>query len=295
MKNRKFSIGLALVPLLSFFIFYSSFKLIKVYKKGRILRSLRSSIQEKIGDCGLEYSFFIKDLNYPVFSLTVESGDKFPAASLIKLPILAVAFEAIEEKKMALDKKTTIMRKDIAGGSGKLKAMKLPYTLTFQELLEFMISLSDNTATNKVISILGIDYINDTFKRIGSKDSILKRKMMDFSQRRKGVENYTSSQDIAYLLERIHNRSLTNKEFSELAFSFLRNQKVNDRLPRYLPKEVVVAHKTGLEKGVVHDAGIVLGPKGDYIICVLIKGTNGYKKAKKMIAEISLITYNLYQ
>jgi beta-lactamase class A len=188
-----------------------------------------------------------------------------------------------------------ITRKDIAGGSGKIKTMKLPCLLSIRELLEFMITVSDNTATNKIIEILGLDYINARFKKIGLNNTKLMRKMMDFSRRHNGVENYTSSRDIVCILEKIYRKELTSDEFSEMAISFLKDQQVNDRLPRYLPKEVVVAHKTGLERRVVHDAGIVFTPRGNYIICVLVKGAESYKKAKKFIAQVSLLTYNLYQ
>jgi beta-lactamase class A len=158
-----------------------------------------------------------------------------------------------------------------------------------------MIADSDNTATNKVIDLLGREYINKSFKRFGLKRSFLKRKMMDFSGRRRGIENYTCVSDIAMLLEKIYGNKLIDSQSSQLALSFLRKQKINDRIPRYLPEEADVAHKTGLERGVVHDAGIVFAPKGDYIICVLTKKVKDYQQAKKFIAKITLLTYNFYQ
>ena len=51
-----------------------------------------------------------------------------------------------------------------------------------------------------------------------------------------------------------------------LAISFLKKQQIKDRIPRYLPKDVVVAHKTGLERGIIHDAGIVFTPKGNFFL-----------------------------
>jgi beta-lactamase class A len=120
--------------------------------------------------------------------------------------------------------------------------------------------------------------------------------MMDFSQRSNGVENYTAASDIVYLLEKIYNKQLIDRAYSELILSFLKKQKIKDRIPRYLPKGVIVAHKTGLERGIVHDAGIVFSPKDDYIICVLTKKVKVYSKAKKFIAQLSLLTYkNLYR
>jgi beta-lactamase class A len=116
--------------------------------------------------------------------------------------------------------------------------------------------------------------------------------MMDFSKRRKGIENYTSAADITYLLEKIYNKELINRKSSNMMLAFLLRQKMKDRIPRYLPKNVEVAHKTGLERGVVHDAGIIFSVKSDCIVCVLTKGVKKYSKAKKFIANLSLLTYN---
>ena len=77
----------------------------------------------------------------------------------------------------------------------------------------------------------------------------------------------------------------------------LGQQKVNDRIPRNLPKEgIAIAHKTGLERHVCHDVGIVYTPKGNFLICVLVKHENKLAKpAKKFISDIALLTYNYYQ
>lgn len=158
--------------------------------------------------------------------------------------------------------------------------------------MELMISQSDNTATNKIIAILGYDYLNKGFKELGLKNTKLKRKMMDFSKRRSGIENYTSASDITYLLEKIYDKTLIDAKSSRLMLTFLLKQKMRDRIPRYLPKNVSVAHKTGLEKGVVHDAGIIFSSKSDYVVCVLTKRVKKYSKAKKFIASLSLSTYN---
>ena len=243
-----------------------------------------------------EYSFVIKDIQKPFLEISRGENRMYPAASLIKVPVAAVAFRAVAEGKLSLDDKFTITAKNITGGSGIIKTMPVPITLTFEEIIEIMISNSDNTATNKIIDILGYDYLNKGFKALGLKHTVLRRKMMDFSKRKKGVENYTSASDIVYLLEKIYKGQLVNVESSELMLSFLTGQKIKDRIPRYLPKNVKVAHKTGLERGVVHDAGIIFSNKGDWVICVLTKKVKSYISAKKFIARLSLITYNdLYQ
>lgn len=242
-----------------------------------------------------DVTFFIKDLAFPYRTSSLHDQEQIPAASLVKLSILAVAYKAVQEERISLSDIIVIEKKDITGGSGILKTMKLPASLSFRELLKIMITRSDNTAANKVIEFLGFDYINEGFKDLNLYKTILKRKMMDFSQRKKGVENFTTAAETAFLLEKLYRGKLIDEQSSDEMLSFLKEQKVNDRIPRYLPKGIVVAHKTGLEKNVVHDSGIVFCNPGGYIICVLTKDVKSYTSAKKFIAYASLMAYSLYQ
>lgn len=294
MKKKTFFIHSTIVTLSVVLFSYTFAGLKQFYAKDIFLRGVKNLIAEEFKDAKIEYAFVIKKLGPLSPKLLHNAQKQFPAASLMKLPILAAAFYAISEKKISLEELVTIRKNDITGGSGKLKSLSLPKKFTFAQLLELMISSSDNTATNKVIEILDFKYINSIFKRLGLNDTVLVRKMMDFSQRKKGIENYTSAADISYLLEKIYKGGVVNSKLSNLALTFLKKQMVNDRLPRYLPPEVAVAHKTGLERGVVHDAGIIFAPNGDYIICVLVRGTKSYAPAKKFIAQLSLLAYNLY-
>jgi len=270
-------------------------KFFKFCQKSRIYLNLKSQIEEESKNAPGHISFVIKDLTFPSLELSCLAREKFPAASLIKVPILASVLQAVETGRLSLEQQVTITQADLTGGSGKIKTLKLPINVTLQELLEFMISHSDNTASNKIIDLLGFDYLNESFKKAGLKDTVLKRRMMDFSQRPNGKENYTSARDIVFLLNKIYAKKLINKEFSQIALSLLKKQRIKDRIPRYLPKNIIVAHKTGLEHGIVHDAGIVFAPQGDYIICVLMKKSHNYKAAKKFIAQVSLLTYNFYE
>jgi len=272
-----------------YFIYTEASSCAQSYKSFVVLEDKIQVISKNFGG---EYAYVIKNIEKPFCEISRNEEKMFPAASVIKLPIAAVAFKAAKEGKISLSRKFTITARDITGGSGVIKTMSTPVTLTFQEIIGIMISNSDNTATNKIINILGYKYLNREFKKLGLKQTILKRKMMDFSRRKKGIENYTSASDIVFLLEKIYKGELVDEESSRMLLSFLSNQKINDRIPRYLPKSVKVAHKTGLERGVVHDAGIIFSSNGDCIVCVFTKRVKDYTKAKKFIARLSLATYN---
>lgn len=265
-------------------------------KKTQAFKILEEKITAELQSLDTDASIFIKDLNHPEFKINFNAQKKIPAASIIKIPIAAVIFKAISEGKLSLYQNINIYRKDIAGGSGTIKSeINLPVTYTLEKLLEIMLTYSDNTATNKIISLLGFDYFNKSFQELHLKHTSLNRKMMDFYSRKRGIENYTSCADISLLLEQIYRGELIDKQTSAILLSFLKKQTVHDRLTRYTPKGIKIAHKTGLEKGVIHDGGIAFSPKGDYIICVLTENAQSHIKTKKFIAKLSLLTYNFYQ
>jgi beta-lactamase class A len=286
--NRKTYFWILSLLVITAVVFISFAKI----KQNISLNYLEEQISHFKSDFSGSSSLIIYKPGFLKFEFAYNQDEKIAAASLIKLPILAVALKAVYEDRIELDQKVQITSKDITGGSGIFKKIEMPFSLTFKELLSFMIIISDNTATNKVIDILGINYINKSFLDFNLKDTILKRKMMDFSSRNKGIENYTSSRDVVRILKKIYYEQLINQQFSQFARGLLSRQQYNDRIAYFLPKEVEVAHKTGLERGVVHDAGIVYGKKKDFIICVLTKDVRNYSKAKEFIANISQLSYN---
>ena len=174
--------------------------------------------------------------------------------------------------------------------------MPVGTTFNVERLIGLMIYDSDNTATNIVTNLVGTGYLNNAFKSFGLKNTNLSRKIADYRLRDKGIENYTTAEDMAFLLERIYRRSLGNKNVSDQCISMLKLTRINDRIPKYLPSEISIAHKTGLENGVCHDAGIVFTRKGDFIVVVLTKHTNSNSApSKEFIARISLHAYKYFE
>jgi beta-lactamase class A len=188
----------------------------------------------------------------------------------------------------------TLKRSDKTSGSGLLRRNRSGTVLTVERLVELMIAHSDNTATNMLIDRLGFDYLNDAFRLMGLATTNLARKMMDFSLRDKGVENYTTAREMADILERMYRRDCFSAEVSGMCLGYLKAQKVNDRIPRLLPRNTVVAHKTGLERSVCHDAGIVFTERGDFLISVFTRTWHGKNYAKRLISGVAALAYKVY-
>lgn len=258
-------------------------------------RELQRSINSEISRFNGESGILVKDLkNGREFSYN--KTKLFPSASLAKIPIMAGAFLAADQGKIKLDRNITLKSSDKFTGSGLLKDMPSGTTFSIERLIGLMIYDSDNTATNMVTNIVGMDYLGKTFKDFGLKNTGLSRKIADYKSRDNGIENYTTAEDMVVLLEKMYGRNLGNKSVSEKCIATLKLTRMNDRIPKYLPAETAVAHKTGLEKEVCHDAGIVFTKKGDYIICVLTKHANPNSVlSKEFIAKVSLHIYEYFE
>jgi beta-lactamase class A len=255
---------------------------------------LEKEIQRSLRDFQGELGFVIKDLR--TGRAMVRNQDRrFPSASMVKIPIMAACLKAVEEGRVSLEEVLTLKRTDKVRGSGVLRAAPAGTPVTIEKLLELMITDSDNTAANMLIDLLGFDYIGTTFREFGLDRTNLSRKMMDFRSRARGIENYTTPREMADILEKIYRRTCVSPQASEKCLAVLKEQKVNDRIPRYLPRKIPIAHKTGLEHKVCHDAGVIFTEKGDVLICVLTEGNTGAYIAKRMIARIASRVYKLYK
>ncbi|RJP29157.1 MAG: serine hydrolase [Candidatus Omnitrophota bacterium] len=254
-------------------------------------RHLKSEIDQFKGEAGI----VIKDL-HAGWELSYQKSKLFPSASLAKIPIMAGCFLAAEQNLIKLNRDISLKSTDKLTGSGMLKDLPAGKSFSVDRLIGFMIYDSDNTATNILTDLLGIDYLNKTFQDFGLQNTFLSRKIADYRSRDKGLENYTTAEDMVLLLEKIYRRALGNKSVSDRCLRILKLARMNDRIPKYLPPEITVAHKTGLEKGVCHDTGIVFTCSGDFIIVVLTKHADANSApSKEFIARISLQAYKYFE
>jgi beta-lactamase class A len=201
--------------------------------------------------------------------LLIRADEVVTAASTIKVPILAAALADVDAGRLDLAQPVAIPPQR-AGGSGVLHAVPSLHTLTLADLLTLMIIVSDNTATNVVIDLIGIGRVNQFCADAGLNATVLRRKMMDADAVRLGLENTTTAHDQATLLDAIAWRSLLPAPLCAFALQALERQQFNDGLPSLLPEEAVVAHKTGELPGVRHDVGIITGTNGRQAVVALL-------------------------
>lgn len=235
---------------------------------------------------------YIKDYNENRH-IVINPNTSVPAASVIKVQIMAAAFDAQQKGEISLSEKIILRDKDKVGGSPILGSEPDGRGFTIRQLIEYMISVSDNTATNLLIDRLGLNSMNSRFDSIGLHDTILNRKMMVND----GSQNYVTANDMAYILDSFYLNNFINSNVSSECIKIMKSTSSLLRIRRNLPKEVIVAHKTGSLAGetkVAHDAGIVFTKNGDFLIVALVDYNDTQKSANMLIGEIASLVYQYY-
>ena len=148
-----------------------------------------------------------------------------------------------------------------------------------------MVMLSDNTATNLLIDRLGMGNIAASLNGLGLTGTRLRRHMMDTAAARRGDENVSTPDELARLLQTIHNMPG--------AVALLKKTK-ESRLRRGLPPGVETADKPGELEGVRVDAGIVFAANRPYIISVMTTFLKDEREGERAIEDISRAAYDYF-
>jgi len=223
-------------------------------------------------------------------SITFNEHERFIAASVIKLPIFVETLRQIEDGIISKDMKVKVLASDKVPSCGALNYMHDDLEVTIEDLYTLMIILSDNTATNILINILGMDNINSTMEKLGLSNIIVNRLLFDVAEQKKGKENYFSAKDIGLLLEKIYNEEIINKEACLEIQRVLKMQQLNSKIPHLLPNGLVIGHKTGEDAGITHDVGIIYS-ENPFILCFASNDTH-VPTAEDALRKIALLCYN---
>lgn len=212
----------------------------------------------------------------------------FRAASIIKIPILLTCYLNLSDK---LEDIAPIPEHLVVEGAGVIPFLtgKLPFT--YHNLMELMIIVSDNTASNVLLNANTMSKVNEWMQDIGCKNSHIERYFMDEAAVLKGLDNRTTAKDMALMLHQIGELggSLKNTERVD-ALRILGNHQFQEMLPAYTTdEEIKFYHKTGGLTGVDHDVAIIEYREKKLYVAVLTQGWKNGFSGKKCIAEIGKV------
>ncbi|MCL6648712.1 MAG: class A beta-lactamase-related serine hydrolase [Chloroflexi bacterium] len=212
---------------------------------------------------------------------TVKGDEVFEAASLYKLAVMVELFFQEAEGSVALDAPLwgyAIIGADEVGRP--IFGEPMPFTL--RELLEEMITLSDNAAAQYLLYRLGPQRINARMQALG-----LTATIVDW-------DTTTTPREMLRLLEGIAAGQLVSPAASAAMLEVLLRQRINDRIPQGLPAGVPIAHKTGNLDGIAHDAAIVYAPTGPFILVVLSDDIGDLGRSYGVIQRLARLVYEYF-
>ena len=237
----------------------------------------------------------------------VRDGEMFNSASVIKIPVLVLAFQMADKGAIRLDERVTIRKEDIRGGSGIFRYHDTGLQPTFRDVLLQMVITSDNTATDLAIAkVGGVDRVNAWLKEAGYADSqrltqttgelFAKYGALKPADDRHAKTNADrvywlgeiTARGIGLMLEGIEKRTIASQAACDDMIRMLRAQQAGARrLNHFLT--VPVAHKTGdFPPVLANDVGIIYARSGPIVVSFLGNAITGnYGDAEDRIGRFA--------
>ena len=236
--------------------------------------------------------------------ILINENEIFHAASTMKTPVMIEFYKQLHQGKLSLEDTLQIKNefKSIVDGtmyklsefddSDKNTYNKLGQYYSINNLIYEMITISSNFATNILIDYIGANNVTKSMKEIGALNIDVLRGVEDIKAFELGLNNTTSAKDLLIIYEKLAKGKIINNKSSAIMIDILKDQKYDDIIPKYLPKDIEIANKTGMITGVHHDSGIVFLKDGKkYIIIILSKNMSDMESGTEMMAKISELIY----
>jgi len=226
--------------------------------------------------------------------LALRADEKFASASVIKLAIMATVYRAYDDATARPNDTVVTRKEDLIGGSDVLAGSPPGKAWTLDTLVKAMIRVSDNSASNALITTFGLGTVNATMQLAGMTRSRLAHHFADTAPSWRSAENAITPNDTATLLFAIEQgareggRTIATPQSCRAMIEVLLGNDDATKIVRGLPPGTPCAHKTGEISEVRNDAGIV-DPFGDapYVLVVLTRNLRSTAAGNAGIAAIA--------
>ncbi|MBW4656424.1 MAG: class A beta-lactamase-related serine hydrolase [Kaiparowitsia implicata GSE-PSE-MK54-09C] len=258
---------------------------------GQPLVSAATPLQSLLSQApDLNAGIFLVDLDTSHF-VDVNGATAVAAASTIKIPILVAFLQDVDAGKIRLDEQLTMQQAEVAVGSGDFQDLPVGTQFSALETATKMITISDNTATNMIMTRLGgAEDLNQRFRAWGMTSTVIRNPLADLEG-----TNTTSARDLSVLLAAVHQGDLLSLRSRDRLFDIMRGTVSSSMLPAGISPEAQIAHKTGTISGMVGDAGIVDLPNGKrYAITVLVERPAGDGRGQELVRQVSSMVYDFF-
>ena len=210
-------------------------------------------------------------------TISIRGAEKYPSASLIKVPILVALLDEVANGRVDLAERSTMIGRDRVGGSGILKHLQSGTDPTLEDLAWLMITLSDNTATNLLLDKLDVATVGAKMEAIGLPASKVHSKTF---RRQTSIAMDSSvlyglgvatPDEMVELFTMLHEGRAVSPALDSLALRMLLANQDANMMVRWLPGSTRVAHKSGSVDDARNDCGIMYSPAAPIALCVMTR------------------------
>jgi beta-lactamase class A len=239
---------------------------------------LDRQVQERVAGFQGNVSIFAKNLKTGA-TYNLGGDTRVNTASTIKLPIMISVYTAVAEGRVHWTDTSTLTKVVKVGGSGVTQELSEGREYTLRDLMQLMILLSDNTATNLVLDHVTGDEVNATMKKLAIEHTRSLRKILNGSKP-EGVSaagrdpanaafgiGVATPREMVSLLERLYRGEIVSKDASAEMLDLMKKQMWRDGMPRRFA-DIDVADKPGALDHLRSDIGIVFAKTAPIAIAI---------------------------
>ncbi|MDR7468137.1 MAG: serine hydrolase [Armatimonadota bacterium] len=227
---------------------------------------LRRALDARAGDLAGVLAVTVIDLRTGA-RIAVNEDVPLGCGSSIKIPILMELYRQHAAGLIDLDAPCPVAPPNRVDGAGVLQFLRPDLVLTGRDLATFMIVLSDNTATNACIDLVGMERVQALLAELTPAASLV-RKMQDYRAATRGLENVATASAMAEWVRLLWAGEFVSREVSDQVLRVLTYRK-EGLINRALPVAVRVANKPGGLNGGKSDVGLVDQRRRPYVVSIM--------------------------
>ena len=257
-----------------------------------------------------QFGIYVEELNSGAV-YAYHENDRFPTASVCKVTVMMELFRQAEAGQLSLDERRRFAGDTIVrGGSVVLDMTRDEPELTLRDYCRLMITVSDNTATDFLLGVVGDGAVNAMLDEMGYTQTRTTVTMGRYHYRMAGLaddvptcpendklqkesakanghdydsvsyqgspeNNVAAPREMADMLNKIYQGQMLSAQSSAAMLEMLEHGRDRRMIPRYINPEITIAHKYGSSGIIKGNVGIVYLPSGPLVVAGFALGLPG--------------------